>query len=216
MALRRGQGQLRVEPLRPDELPPATPGEPARAQRDASGRFLPGNAAGTAKRVKPSVLGALGLDKADPRYRPFARFGARYGAHRRAELAGLHGGAISSGVGGIVESAAQAMAASRFVQALAAEKGDAELFKLASQLASTARQHELAAWELASREAEARPIAVHPSPAAPGNTSRRAELAARLHNAPMAAAAASASSTKQSRSTRQADASAQDGDADHE
>ena len=57
----------------------------------------------------------------------------------------------------IVESAAQAMAASRFVQSLAAESGDAELFKQAAALASTARQHELAAWELAAREAQARP-----------------------------------------------------------
>jgi hypothetical protein len=116
-----------------------------------------GNTAGQNKRVKPGVRGALGLDKSDPRYKPFARWGARYGAHRRRELAAVHGGVLSSGVGAIVESAAMAMAASRFVQCLAAEKGDAELFKQASALASTARQHELAAWELAAREAQANP-----------------------------------------------------------
>jgi hypothetical protein len=93
----------------------------------------------------------------DPRYQVFARWGQRYGAHRRRELAAAHGGEISAGVGAIVESAAQAMAASRFVQRLASEAGDPELFKQASQLASTARQHELAAWELAHREAVARP-----------------------------------------------------------
>ena len=47
-------------------------------------------------------------------------------------------------------------AASRFVQSLAAAAGDAELFKQAAALASTARQHELAAWELAAREAKSR------------------------------------------------------------
>jgi hypothetical protein len=122
------------------------------------------------------VRGGLGLDKADPRYLAFARWGARYGAHRRRELAQLHGGLISAGVGAIVESAAHAMAASRFVQALAAENGDAELFKQAAALASTARQHELAAWELAAREAAGRPQAPVPALFAKlgiGNAERR-------------------------------------------
>lgn len=161
MALRTvktpGRSPVHVEVLPPDELPPASPGLPVRAGRDAAGRFVKGNSEGLNKRVKPGVRGALGIDRADPRYKAFARWGARYGAHRRRELATAHGGSISAGVGAIVESAAQAMAASRFVQSLAAESGDAELFKQAAALASTARQHELAAWELAAREAQARP-----------------------------------------------------------
>ncbi|RYZ03759.1 MAG: hypothetical protein EOO73_26350 [Myxococcales bacterium] len=104
------------------------------------------------------MRGALGPHGADPRYRPFARWGARYGAHRRRELARAHGGSISAGVGALVESAAHAMAASRFVQSLAAEAGDAEAFKQAASLACIARQHELAAWELAAREAACRPV----------------------------------------------------------
>ena len=148
-----GRGGPRIEVMPPDELPPATLGAPVRVNRDAAGRFVPGNTEGQNKRVKPGVRGALGLDKSDPRYRPFARWGARYGAYRRRELASTHGGTLSAGVGAIIESAAMAMAASRFVQALAAQAGDAELFKQASALASTARQHELAAWELAAREA---------------------------------------------------------------
>ena len=149
-----GAGSPRVEVLPPDELPPASPGLAVPSSRDAAGRFVRGNTAGQNKRVKPGVRGALGLDKSDPRYKPFARWGARYGAHRRRELAEAHGGTLSAGVGAIVESAALAMAASRFVQSLAAEAGDPELFKQASALASTARQHELAAWELAAREAD--------------------------------------------------------------
>lgn len=161
MVLRQGHGKgggsPRIEVLPADELPSATPSLPVRPDRDGSGRFVAGNAAGIAKRVRPGVRGALGLDRADPRYRAFARWGARYGAHRRRELTELHGGAISAGVGAIVELAAQAMAASRFVQALAAESCDTEQFKQAAALACIARQHELAAWELAAREAAARP-----------------------------------------------------------
>jgi hypothetical protein len=88
-----------------------------------------GNTAGVAKRVRPGVRGALALENLDPRFRLFARWGARYGSQRRRELAELHGGAMSAGVGAIVESAAQALAASRFIQLLAGESGNAELFK---------------------------------------------------------------------------------------
>lgn len=161
MALRTGHGTgtgvPRVEVLPPDELPSATPSIAAPLDRTPDGRFAPGNAAGRAKRVRPGVRGSVGLDKADPRYRSFARWGARYGAHRRRELAHAHGGHLSAGASAIIESAAQAMAASRYVQQLAAECGDPELFRQAANLASTARQHELAAWELAAREAQARP-----------------------------------------------------------
>jgi hypothetical protein len=62
-------------------------------------------------------------------------------------------------VGAIIESAALAMAASRYLQFEGAKTGNAELFKQASNLAATARQHELAAWELGAREGKARPLA---------------------------------------------------------
>jgi hypothetical protein len=99
----------------------------------------------------------LGLAKADPVYQTCARWGSRYAAHRRAELAKAHGGELSAGVGALVESAGNALADSRYVRAKAAEKGDPALFKLAASLATEARQCELAAWELAAREAAARP-----------------------------------------------------------
>lgn len=161
MALRKGhglgRGAPRIEVLPPDELPPATPLDTVHPERDAQGRFLPGNRTATNKRLKVGPRGLTGFTKTSPEFRPFASWGARYGAHRRRELAKLHGGEVSSGVGAIIESAALAMAASRYLSAKAAETGDAELFKQASTLASTARQHELAAWELAAREAAARP-----------------------------------------------------------
>ncbi|HEX2669672.1 MAG TPA: hypothetical protein VHM25_02315 [Polyangiaceae bacterium] len=54
------------------------------------------------------------------------------------------------------------MSASRFLQWQASQDCNAELFRQASQLAQTARQHELAAWELAARESQARPRAKFP------------------------------------------------------
>ena len=161
MTLRSGHGNgagvPRIEVLPPDELPSATGSIAARAERTPDGRFARGNTVGRQGRTRPGPRGLVGVDRTSPDYRPFARWGARYGAHRRRELASAHGGEISAGVGAIVESAALAMAASRYLQHRAGLSNDAELFRQASQLASTARQHELAAWELAAREAAARP-----------------------------------------------------------
>lgn len=153
----RGAGMPRVEPSRADELPAASPGGSVRSDRDASGRFVAGNAAGYAKRIRPGQRGALGIDRTDPRYRAFARWATRYANQRRRELTELHGGTLSVGAGALLESAAHALGASRYLQSLAGETCEVELFKQAAALAVTARQHELAAWELAAREADARP-----------------------------------------------------------
>lgn len=163
MALRTGHGNgagvPRVEVLPPDELPPASPSNADRSGRGSDGRFLPGNGIARAQKVRPAKYGTLVLElaKADPVYQTCARWGSRYAAHRRVELAKAHGGELSAGVGALVESAGNALADSRYVRAKAAEKGDAALFKLAASLATEARQCELAAWELAAREAAARP-----------------------------------------------------------
>ena len=166
MAIRSGHGNgsgvPRVEVLPVDELPSATGSIADRPDRDAGGRFVRGNAAARAQRTRPGPRGLVGVDRCSPDFRPFARWGARYGSHRRRELAAAHGGSISAGVGAIVESAALAMAASRYLDHLArlAAAVDApDLFRQAAALGQTARQHELAAWELAAREAAARPRA---------------------------------------------------------
>ena len=160
MTLRKGHGTgagvPRIEVLPPDELPAATCIAAVPTDRGQDGRFTAGNAASRSRRFKVSKRGFTGLDKADPRYRTFARWGRSYAAHRRREIAQAHGGSISAGVGAMVESAALAMAASRFVSCLAAETGDPLLFKQASALANDARQNELAAWELAARESKVR------------------------------------------------------------
>jgi hypothetical protein len=68
-------------------------------------------------------------------------------------------GGVSHGVGAMLAAAAWLYAASEFCAELAAEKADADLFKTSSALSATARQHDLAAWELATREAEVRKAA---------------------------------------------------------
>jgi hypothetical protein len=164
MALRTAHGTgasalVRVENLPPDELPPASPTNTDRKDRTPDGRFASGNRLARTQKVRPSKYGALVLTiaKADPVYQTCAKWGARYAAHRRAELATAHGGELSAGVGALVESAGLALADSRYVRAKAAETGDPTLFKLAASLAAESRQCELTAWELASREAKARP-----------------------------------------------------------
>ncbi len=152
-----GKGSPRIEVMPPDELPSASPAIADRPERTADGRFAKGNVVARAQRVRPGPLG--GVDTSDPRFRPFKAWGRRYAGHRRAELAKAHGGSISAGVGAIVESAALALAASRFAQHLGAESGDVDLMKRSADLGALARQHELAAWELAAREATARPKA---------------------------------------------------------
>lgn len=161
MAIRNGHGAGRgrphVEVLPPDELPPATPAIAVRSDRTGDGRFAPGNEAARAQKTRPGPLGSLGYEKTDPAYSSFLRWGRRYASHRREELARAHGGEISAGVGAMVESAGLALAASRFLHAKGSETCDPELLKRASALANDARQHELAAWELAARECAARP-----------------------------------------------------------
>lgn len=159
MALRTGHGTgrgvPRIEVLPPDELPPATPAAPVLRDRGPDGRFVKGNAAGRAQRAKGPGRTLTGI-QADEAFRPFAAWGKRYAAYRRGELARLHGGEISAGVGALVESASLALAASRYLAARAAQSGDPDLFKRSSTLANDARQNELAAWELAAREAKSR------------------------------------------------------------
>lgn len=152
-----GRGTPHYEVAPPDELPPASPAQSDRKDHGADGRFLPGNRTARARKLRPGPLGHLDVAKTDPRFLAFARWGSRYASHRRAELAKAHGGSISAGVGALVESAAMSLSASRFVQSQGAETGDADLLKRASDLAAAARQHELAAWELAARECAARP-----------------------------------------------------------
>ena len=160
----RELGRLVVSETTPaDELPPATGSDPARAGRDAAGRFTPGNPWARLARAKAGPGGALAsLDaKANPEWRATRRWAQRAAAHRVRELAKLHGGDLSAGVCMLIVDASDLRADARYLAARARADDNPELSRTAATLLASARQAERDAWEIASREAAARP----PSPA---------------------------------------------------
>src|SRR5690606_10045753 len=102
-----------------DELAPASPVNTDRSDRRRNGTFAPGNSVAKAKKVRSGPRGALAAleTKGDPAAKAAVKWGRRYGAHRRRELAQAHGGELSAGVGTIVESAADLMADARYWRA---------------------------------------------------------------------------------------------------
>lgn len=113
-------------------------------------RKLPRN-----RKTKFALLG-IGkeiVDKGDPRYARALLNANKYRKVRARELAVMHG-FVSSGASALLASAALAIAASRFLYEKVAESGDIGLLGQASRLADSARQHELAAWEMSAREGQ--------------------------------------------------------------
>ncbi len=168
MALRAGHGtgaaSPRIEVLPPDEQPFAPAGAPVPLDggRDRSGKVR--TAAAASAMAKLPRRGAFVPRKlaCDPRFEPHNRRRLEWLRARRAELFASTG-FVSHGVGAILAAAAWQHAGGEFAAELAAETGDVELFKAAASLTSTARQHDLAAWELAVREAAARKTAGGPA-----------------------------------------------------
>ena len=128
--------------VRPDRIGQAADPKPDGVFRPKTGR--------------KTKLAAFGLNPAvimagDPVYAECLDSANKYRKIRMKELAQLHGH-VSAGAGALLASASLALAASRFLYQNAAQDGDAATLKQASQLADSARQSELAAYELASRE----------------------------------------------------------------
>jgi hypothetical protein len=164
MALRSGHGKgagtPHVEVLPPDELPSAQAvgPDPIAAGRDAAGKVR-SSAAAKALAALPRRSRFLPRKLAcDPRFEAHNARRLEWQRKRMAELQAAHGH-VSYGVGAMVNAAGWLYAGGEFASELAAETGDLESFKSAATLTSTARQHELASWELAAREAQARPKA---------------------------------------------------------
>jgi hypothetical protein len=76
-----------------------------------------------------------------------------------ADLAAMFDGQCSAGPSSIVKTAGIQLAASRFLYDAGKQTGDAKMLGEASRLGNDARQSILAAYELQSREAQARPRA---------------------------------------------------------
>jgi len=165
MALRSttqpGRMPVHVEVLRADEQPAAQAAgaDPLATGRDERKRVRT-TAAAKALAKLPRRSRFLPRQLAcDPRFIAHNRRRLEWQRKRVAEIQAAHGG-VSHGVGAMLNAAAWLYAGGEFAAELAAESGDLELFKVSASLTGTARQHELAAWELAAREAAARP----PSP----------------------------------------------------
>lgn len=161
MALRNGHGKgvgsPRVEVLPPNEQPFAPAGAPVPLEggRDRSGRVRTAEAARAMAKLPRRGAFLPRKLACDPRFEPHNRNRHDWLRARRAELYAATGG-VSHGVGAMLASAAWMYSAAEFAAELGAEQGNADMFKASSSLSSTARQHDLAAWELAVREAQAR------------------------------------------------------------
>ncbi len=174
MALRSGHGtgagQPRVEVLPPNELPAPVPaalpvpdGPVARRQNgtvagSAAARVL-GRKGGLEKAKRVRLIDSLGLRKLadDATFRPYRDAAEEFVSHHLAELAKQAGGSVGPAPSTMVASAALQLAASRWAFDRGAAENDAGLIKLGSSLANDSRQNLLAAYELATREAAARP-----------------------------------------------------------
>lgn len=168
MPVQRTQGKRRPLVPRIDELPAGVPA-PARPapQRDAAGRLLPGagttelaRAGGLALAESRQLAALLGLwDTPDEHpYAPYARLAREFRDQHIAQLAAtVGGGRVGPGPASVVSSAAQQLAASRWLYDLGARTGDAKALLDASRLGDASRANLLSAHELAANEAAARP-----------------------------------------------------------
>jgi hypothetical protein len=160
----RGEGVTPQIIVRPDELGDIDADEAAarlaaRATGEGRKRGWPkGKPRG--RKTKLAVLGIPSgvLAAGNQDYARCVRLASAYRKVRVRELT-VNFGYVSSGASALLASAAHALAASRYLyQAAATASGPdvLELLKSGAKLSDSARQNELAAWELAKREGEAR------------------------------------------------------------
>lgn len=124
-----------------------------KASQERIGRpFKKGNKAGGRK----PKLAKLGLRTEDEGYKRVLKAAESYRRTRSREFKITHG-YVSIGVSALIATASLQLAVSRHLLEQAMKGGcDVDLIKRASAMANEARQNELAAWELASREGGAK------------------------------------------------------------
>lgn len=156
MALSREHGALRPIVAPPDEQP--TPGPDAAApivRRDNRGRVSDSDAARRLALMPRRDRFVPRHIACDPRFQVHNRRRLEWQKRRRQELHDMTGG-VSHAVGAMIAAAGWLYAAGEFAAEQAAATGDVDLFKSAATLTATARTHDMGAWELATREGEAR------------------------------------------------------------
>lgn len=170
----RDLGALVVAETAPvDELPAGVPAAPeSPVERRSNGTFTSAGAralgrrggAEAARRTRFATLLAdqLGMATVDPEMQPYVDGAKEFALAQRAHLAAtVGGGVVGPGPASMVQSAALALAASRYLYARGSS-GDAKLLGQAARLADQSRAALLTAHELAAREAQAR--AAHAEP----------------------------------------------------
>jgi hypothetical protein len=151
---------IEVQPADELSVPNASDMDTRLAERKRIGRpFQPGNKAARGRKPK---LARLGIDKdtikaSSTLYSNYLRQAEMYRVRRIQELRIAHG-FVSVAAASLVATAALALAGSRYLSALAVQSDfpDMDMLKKSAELATQARQNELAAWELCSREASAK------------------------------------------------------------
>lgn len=161
-----GTGRTPAIRHRPDELT-KNPDPDGAADRLAQGTL--GKRRGWPKgktRIRKTKLAVLGIPSGvlavgNQDYARCVRLASAYRKARVRELMISHG-FVSSGASALLASASLAIASSRYLyeQAAAAGEGMLEILKTAARLADSARQNELAAWELCARESVAKRKAI--------------------------------------------------------
>lgn len=154
----------------PDELPAPVPCDeaftpstltftPAGKIADSETAKELGRRGGLAKAKRLSLLDSLGLTKmaSSTEFGPFLREGEDFAKFHCGILARQAGGELGPAPSTMVASAGLQLAASRWAFDKGAKEGDPAMIKLGSSLANDSRQNLLAAYELATREAQARP-----------------------------------------------------------
>lgn len=159
MALSREHGASRPIVLPPDEQPfaPAGAGAPL-VRRGTAGRVADAEAARALARMPRRSAFIPRKFACDPRFEVHNRRRVEWTRKRRQELYETTGG-VSHAVGAMIVAAGWLYAAAEFACELAAASGDVDLFKASASLSATGRTHDMGSWELATREAAARPQA---------------------------------------------------------
>ncbi len=144
-------GTPTAEVGKPEDLaaaaaPDLTPAEVKAARHKRKGRSL-----------KLAIMGISStvLDRGDPAYKNAVIMAGALRKKRASEYVDLHGH-VSVGVSALLASASLALAASRYLYEKFAEDAGGNIgtamLKQAASLADSARQSELAAWEMCARE----------------------------------------------------------------
>ena len=132
---------------------------PAGYRDTKTGRFLPGNRSGALNlRILSRVTGTCKTDLARKEYKPFRKFRQVYVKQRLRELRLVMGGELSTGVHNLIETSSHNLARSRFWEHQFETTLDREAAALAYKFSEASRANEVAAWELARREADARGV----------------------------------------------------------